>query len=597
MVMRGSGTALGLRGCRLGGAGRPRLDDVDADLAAGITAVVGPSGAGKSSLLAVLAGFERPDTGALAGEPPPGDGPRCYWMPPGLGLWPHLDVDEHLRTVCRDPDRREEILAACSLAGLRDRRPPRCSQGERARLALARAWCAGPRLLLLDEPLAHLEPALADAIWAALVDECRRVGRQLVYATHLAEHVHGVADEVLVLEEGRLRQHGSVEEVYRRPVDETVARLLGPCNWFADDAWLVPAPEHPCVRPERLALQEADDGPCEILAHRTAAGIGRSRLRGPGGEREFCHRPPPQPFAVGARVRIGLLGLLCAWVLALGGCGGGGELDFAAVEDHYLPPAGGVLPAPRALHAAGERLFSLDTAGRVLIHDPHGEQLETWHMPESEVGNPEGLCLLADGRLVVADTHYHRLVFFGPAGEVVATVGGERGSDPGSFIYPIAVCDDDRGRIYVGEYGGNDRIQVFDADGELLYGFGAHGTGPGEFQRPGGLAWRAGLLYVTDAFNNRIQVFAEDGELRRIIGEGLHLDYPYGCTFDSRGRLWVVEYGAGRLTCLDPDGSLLGRYRGPADGGFRTPWGLEVAGDGTVWVADTGHRRMVALRP
>ena len=95
---------------------------------------------------------------------------------------------------------------------------------------------------------------------------------------------------------------------------------------------------------------------------------------------------------------------------------------------------------------------------------------------------------------------------------------GEAGTGPGEFIYPVSVVEDDKGILYVAEYGGNDRVQRFSATGAYLGEFGGFGTEPGEFQRPGGMAWLDGKIYVADAINNRIQVFSDAGTYLQEIG-------------------------------------------------------------------------------
>ena len=289
--------------------------------------------------------------------------------------------------------------------------------------------------------------------------------------------------------------------------------------------------------------------------------------------------------------------------LIAAGCGAASaenSIDVLEVKVWSMPPDGSAIPAPRAVHVtADEELYVLDDAGRVLVFSLDGKLVRQWRMPESDVGNPEGLCLLADGRLAVADTHYHRVVFFDRKGNVVGMLG-EKGEGPSQFIYPVAVTTDNSGNLYVGEYGGNDRVQKFDPEGRYLLEFGGFGTGPGEFQRPSGLVWHDGRVYVVDAFNNRIQVFSDEGRLLETAAEtgssaGLH--YPYDIARSPSGDLFVVEYGAGRVSRFDLEGRLLGRYgsTGTGTGQFRTPWGIAAESD-RLFVADTGNRRIVELK-
>jgi DNA-binding beta-propeller fold protein YncE len=303
---------------------------------------------------------------------------------------------------------------------------------------------------------------------------------------------------------------------------------------------------------------------------------------------------------------------LIALLLTLLGAGCAGEsvpdLPVREVRYHAIPRAESRFPSPRAvaIGPAGE-MYVLDTAGRVLVFDANLTFQRSWHMPEYAIGNPEGVCVLADGRVAVADTHYHRVVFFNSQGEVLG-MQGRHGQGPGEFFYPVSITHDDSGYFYVAEYGNNDRVQKFSADGKFQLAFGGFGTVPGEFQRLGGIAWHDGKVYCCDVANNRLQVFAADGRFLEVLvsnDRGPVLDYPYDIAIGagsgaagSRGALFIVEYGAGRVAQLDLTGRLLGRFgrAGRGAGELSRPWGLAVTDDGRVIVADTENRRLVELR-
>ncbi len=275
-------------------------------------------------------------------------------------------------------------------------------------------------------------------------------------------------------------------------------------------------------------------------------------------------------------------------------------LAVSAFTTWKVPADGRRIPAPRSLYAdKDDNVYALDDAGRVLIYSSKGEILQSWHMPEHSVGRPEGVIKLLDGRIAVADTHYHRVVFFHPDGSVESMIGTQ-GRDAGQFVYPVAIAQDPGGFIYVGEYGDRQRIQKFSPEGEFITQFGEHGTQPGQFQRPSGIVWINGTIFAVDAFNNRIQAFRDSGEFLRIIelptDEG-GLEFPYDIRGTTDGRLYVVENKASRITVLTEDGELVGRYGKPGrgDGGFLNPWSLTVLSDGRVLVADTGNHRIVEL--
>ncbi len=282
------------------------------------------------------------------------------------------------------------------------------------------------------------------------------------------------------------------------------------------------------------------------------------------------------------------------------GCDGGAsghQLTVRELRHWLLPPDGARVPAPRAVHAAknGE-LYVLDNAGRVLVFDSQGKLRREWRMPEYSIGKPEKICLLRDGRLAVADTHYHRVVFFDSQGKVVGMLG-TFGRGPSQFIYPVALAQDDQDNLYVCEYGDNDRVQKFSPRGEFLTQFGSFGTQPGQFMRPSGIVWHDHKIYVVDAFNNRIQHFSDSGEYLGIFGNSAEsdLNYPYDLTRSPAGDFFVVEYGAGRISKFNQHGQLQGRTGGNGDGvkQLSTPWGISVDEHSRIWVADTGNRRIV----
>jgi iron(III) transport system ATP-binding protein len=273
--------------------------------------------------------------------------------------------------------------------------------------------------------------------------------------------------------------------------------------------------------------------------------------------------------------------------------------DFVDWHAVALPPHGALQPSPRAVHLGHDgKLYVLDTAGRVLVLDPRTfAPLAVWWMPEFSVGRPEGLCLLRDGRLAIADTHYHRVVLLDAAGQVDAMFG-TFGQGPGEFIYPISIDENAEGQLFVAEYGSNDRVQVFDAKGTFQRAFSAFGRGKEDLQRPAGLRLLDGKVFVADALNHRVQVFREDGTHLASFppGGGGDLYLPYDLSPEADGGVTVVEYGNGRLSRFMANGSV--RRLGSIGGGigqFRTPWGMD-AREGWVVVADTGNRRLAGFR-
>ena len=622
-----------------GSPGRPRLDDVSVDIPPGVTAVVGASGAGKSSLLEALVGFARPASGGVGGGAPPGgDGGAgraepggLFWVPSDLGLWPDETARGHLLSVQpeRDAAAADRLLERFRLSAVAGRRPGTLSAGERSRLAVARAVASGAGVLVLDEPLAHVDPAALPTDWATLRacwnGDLDGVRRSIVFATHDPAAAVRESTFCVTIRDGTVPWSGPTATLYHAPPPGAPAELLGPVNRFDPETVrrlnLADSPAPLAVRPERLELAPAADGPLRVSTSLPSGPLTATAVTDPDRDAPpltLHHRTGP-PLAAGVRVAARLAwGVLLAALLAAG-CGGeenedGPALAFAAVRVRATPNAGPQLPAPRGVGIGPQNeAFVLDDAGRVLVFAPDGEELRRWDMPSNVNGNPEGICVYrppgSDEWLVaVADTHFHRVVLFDAAGEVV-TMWGVEGDEPGNFRFPVAMTADDAGRLYVGEYGGNDRVQVFSPHPENrpLRAFGSFGTGPGQFSRASGVAWVPpeeedgdAFVLVASAFGDRIERFTDEGRYRGVLGgdDAVPLHSPYDLARAADGTLWIPEYHGGRVTALQPDGSLLGRWSGnEATGPLVTPWGLDVDATGRVWIADTGNRRLVTLVP
>jgi ABC-type multidrug transport system ATPase subunit/sugar lactone lactonase YvrE len=601
-----------LRGIDVAGRSRPRLRAVDLDVLDGVTAVIGPSGAGKTTLLNLLVGFERPRQGTVRRlfEPLPGQLP-VYWTPPNQGLWPHLSARQHLLYVGAGAKLADAVLDATDLCDVAEALPDRLSQGQRSRLSVARALATQARVLVMDEPMAHVDPATAQRCWLAIRDLAVARGTALIFSTHLPRSVLVEAQHAICVNDGMIAFAGPVERLYWQPPSPQLALYLGESNWLTpaeSQAWLnVASPEPRCYRPQQLVAEVAAQGPVVCQA-RFAGEVLELDLEHDRTQerRRFTTRPSPPTPHPGQRVLLRLASILLLAMLTLlaPGCGGSAGdsplVSVRAVEHWTMPPDDIRIPAPRSVTLQPDGCaIVLDNAGRVLVFDPAGKLLRQWRMPANDWGNPEGACVAPDGSILVADTHYHRVVTFDPQGNVLSMFG-EKGEGPGQFIYPVAVTLDDAGNLYVAEYGGNDRVQKFDPQRKHIATFGSFGTAPQQFQRPSGLIWRDGLLYVADAINNRIQIFSDTGEHRGTLGgpgSGLDLRFPYDISEGAGGTLWVVEYQGNRVTHLTRAGKLLGRWgsAGPGEGQVTTPWGM--AADATrVIIADTGNRRLVELR-
>jgi len=255
---------------------------------------------------------------------------------------------------------------------------------------------------------------------------------------------------------------------------------------------------------------------------------------------------------------------------------------------------------PRAIDIAGDgSLLVVDKTGRIQRLSPDGEFLDIIKMPLIETGKPTGLSVAPNGNLYVADTHYHRVVIFSPEGKLIDEFGGF-GQEDGCFIYPTDVAFSPDGRIFVSEYGGNDRISVFSEQGEFLYCFGTPGSGKGQLARPAALCVDPArkCLYVTDACNHRIAIYDLEGKLLGYIGSAGRapgqLRYPYDLALLADGTLVVCEYGNNRLQLFGPDRKSLavcGRA-GRQSGQLAYPWGVAVDTRRRAFIVDAGNNRI-----
>lgn len=295
--------------------------------------------------------------------------------------------------------------------------------------------------------------------------------------------------------------------------------------------------------------------------------------------------------------------MLCTVMLSLTGCDHkAGAAQEPKVIDVFGQTGRGQAEFiyPRAIDIASDgSLFIVDKTGRVQRLTRGGEFLAAFEMPLVEVGKPTGVSFAPNGNLYVADTHYHRVLVFSPEGDIVGQFG-KFGQAGGCFIYPTDVAFSGDGRIFVSEYGGNDRISVFSDKGEFLYCFGTPGNGHGQLSRPSALCVDRSrmCLYVADACNHRIAVYNLDGKLLRYISsvgrEPGRLRYPYDLSFLPNGNLVVCEYGNNRLQIFTPDGRSVAVYGGPGRslGELAYPWGLAIDNKGRAFIVDAGNNRI-----
>jgi multiple sugar transport system ATP-binding protein len=221
--------------------------------------LLGPSGCGKTTLMRMIAGLERPSSGDIVI-----DGSIVTDLPPrarniamvfqSYALYPHLSVEKniafplHARRVPK-AEIRKKVEWAAQMFGIQrmlDRKPRQLSGGERQRVALARAVVREPAVFLLDEPLSNLDAKLRNSARDELKQFQRSLGTTTIYVTHDQAEAMGLGDRIAVLEQGRVRQVGTPQEIYGHPTDVFAATFIGspPMNLIEEgEIWLGFRPE------------------------------------------------------------------------------------------------------------------------------------------------------------------------------------------------------------------------------------------------------------------------------------------------------------------------------------------------------------------
>jgi multiple sugar transport system ATP-binding protein len=210
------------------------LDAVDLDVADGeLLVLVGPSGSGKTTLLRLIAGLDEPTVGSIrlgendvAGVPPHRRKVALVFQ--NLALYSHLTVRGNLEFGPQGDTQVAEVAKLLGISHLLDRYPAELSGGEQQRVALGRAIVRQPAALLLDEPLSSLDAPLRRGLRRELKKLQRDLGMPTIYVTHDQAEALALGDRIAVLDQGRLQQTGTPDEIYNRPVNRFVAEFFGP---------------------------------------------------------------------------------------------------------------------------------------------------------------------------------------------------------------------------------------------------------------------------------------------------------------------------------------------------------------------------------
>jgi sulfate/thiosulfate transport system ATP-binding protein len=243
------------------------VEDVSITVPAGsLTALLGPSGSGKSTLLRVISGLEQPDAGRVVIE-----GSDVTGLPPqrrGIGfVFQHYAAFKHMTVhknvafgleIRRRPRaeikaRVEELLDLVQLSGLAKRYPAQLSGGQRQRMALARALAVEPTVLLLDEPFGALDARVRKELRAWLRRLHDEVHVTTVFVTHDQEEAMEIADQIVLMNQGRVEQTGTARDLYEQPANEFVMSFIGPVSHFGEEL----------VRPHDIDVRREPNGSAE----------------------------------------------------------------------------------------------------------------------------------------------------------------------------------------------------------------------------------------------------------------------------------------------------------------------------------------------
>ncbi|HMG41471.1 MAG TPA: sulfate ABC transporter ATP-binding protein [Acidimicrobiales bacterium] len=240
------------------------LEDVSLSIPTGqLTALLGPSGGGKSTLLRIIAGLEHADDGRVEIEDMdathlPPQKRNVGFVFQHYAAFKHLSVFRNVafgleirkRPKAEIRERVQELLELVHLEQFADRLPSQLSGGQRQRMALARALAVEPKVLLLDEPFGALDAKVRKE----LRDWLRRLHDEVhvttVFVTHDQEEALEVADEIVVINDGRIEQIGTPDQLYDEPANDFVMRFLGPVTQLGDQL----------VRPHDIEISVADPG-------------------------------------------------------------------------------------------------------------------------------------------------------------------------------------------------------------------------------------------------------------------------------------------------------------------------------------------------
>ncbi len=303
-----------------------------------ILALLGPSGCGKTTALRLIAGFEHPNGGAITignrivcanGEVVPPEQRRVGMVFQEGALFPHITVEQNigygLRKDAERQQRIDDVLDLVGLSTLRNRMPHELSGGQQQRVALGRALAPRPEILLLDEPFSNLDPKLRDQVRRDVVAILRSSNVTAVFVTHDQEEALLIGDVVAVMNEGRIEQVATPEEIFHAPKTKFVAQFVGMVEFLpvrrsagrmtteiGELSWPhAPLVDHGqelelMVRPDCIECIPDNDGEASIIDREFRGAFYVYRVRLPSGAAISCLLPHTADYPVGSAVTLRL---------------------------------------------------------------------------------------------------------------------------------------------------------------------------------------------------------------------------------------------------------------------------------------------------
>ena len=249
------------------------IEKIDFSIEKGeLISLLGPSGCGKTTLLNIIGGFLKPDNGKIYLEdrditdiPPEKRDISTVFQ--SYALFPHMNVLENIKyglkykklTKKEQNELALEYLKIVGLDGYEKKSIQELSGGQQQRVALARALVLYPKVLLLDEPFSNLDAKLKISMREELKELQKNLKISMIFVTHDQEEALSISDKVVVMNNGKIEQIGTPEEIYYSPINEYVANFIGKSNFILKDG------AKKLIRPENIKIEKNQKGNWEVI--------------------------------------------------------------------------------------------------------------------------------------------------------------------------------------------------------------------------------------------------------------------------------------------------------------------------------------------